>query len=91
MQIVIDIPEQLISELNDDNYNAIIKWYDSTLYHAIKTGTVLPEGHGRLIDISKYENNFFNVAISYDDGSHIHEKYTSELPTIIEADKEKEE
>lgn len=49
MQIVIDIPEKLISEIDDENYSSVISWYDTTLYCAIKDGTPLPKGRGRLI------------------------------------------
>lgn len=53
---------------------------------AIINGKPLPKEYGRLIDISEYENNYFNVSISYDDGNHIYEIYTREIPSIIEAD-----
>ena len=53
------------------------------LREAFKNGKPLPKGHGRLIDISEYEK-YFNTAITYDDGNHIHVVYTNIIPTIIE-------
>lgn len=89
MQIVIDISE--------NTYNLIAKGeenrdfvYKSDLMRAILEGTLLPKGHGRLVDISEYEE-YFNTAISYDDGDAIHLVYTNNIPTIIDADKESEE
>ena len=55
---------------------------------AVAKGTPLPKGHGRLIDVGKYEKEYSNVEIQYDDGNHIHSIYTDTIPTIIEADKE---
>lgn len=53
MQIVIDISDELknkIDACDDDSYSSIIRWYDTTLYDAIRNGTSLPKGHGDLID-----------------------------------------
>ena len=76
MKIVIDISE---TPKNDHE-----RW-------VLSHGTPLPKGHGRLIDIGKYEKEYFNVKIQYDDGNHIHSVYTNMIPTIIEADKESED
>ena len=53
VELVIKIPKTLISELDDDNYQSVISWYDTTLYCAIKDGIVLTKGHGDLIDKNK--------------------------------------
>jgi len=53
IELVIKIPEELknkIDNANEDNYSFYIRWFETTLYCAIKNGTSLPEGHGRLID-----------------------------------------
>ena len=47
IELVVKIPEEIINEINDENYQRIIWWYDTTLYRAIKDGTPLPKGHGR--------------------------------------------
>lgn len=69
MKLVIDISEEdyeYIKNSNDMNFNAI------------KNGTPLPKGHGRLIDADELleEINQFDY---YDN--------VREAPTIIEADK----
>jgi len=87
MQVVIDIPENIYNMvMNSGTYGC----YRFNSTKAIREGTPLPEGHGRLVDISEYEDNYFNTAIRYDDGNRIHEKYTNVLQTIIEAVKESE-
>ena len=50
VELAIKIPEELFSKIDDENYQSVISWYDTTLYCAIKDGIVLPKGHGRLID-----------------------------------------
>lgn len=52
MQIVIDIPKELINKIDDENYQSIISWYATMLYCAIKKSIVLRK-HGRLIDADK--------------------------------------
>lgn len=49
IELVIKIPEELLSKIDDENYQSVISWYDTTLYRAIKDGTPLPKGHGRII------------------------------------------
>ena len=94
---------QLVIEISDDIYKALKdsevvlngfrsgKTFFRKVRYAIANGTPLPKGHGRLIDISEYEKNYFNVAIEYDDGDRTHSIYTSGIPTIIPADKENKE
>lgn len=90
MQIVIKIDDNLYTRLFDngvDNYDDAVD-----MAKAIRKGTPLPKGHGRLIDeqsiidrfkpIEKFEHwrigldGLFNVL--------------SDAPTILEADKESE-
>ena len=56
---------------------------------AVKNGTPLPKGHGRLIDADEiqFENNDFDT---YSDYSRAFDAIDN-APTIIEADKESEE
>ena len=85
MRIVIDIPDEAYEMLKNKQV------LDNIAESIIANGTPLPKGHGRLIDISEYEKNYFNVAIEYDDGDRTHSIYTSGIPTIIPADKENKE
>ena len=43
MRMMIDIPEQLISEIDDENYQSIISWFDTSLYCAIENGIPLEQ------------------------------------------------
>lgn len=87
MQIVIDIPEELVSKLDDDNYQSVISWYDTTLYDAIQNAAPLPKGHGRLIDVNNLEPD--TEWDYYEDGFISYSRNQIEYAhTIIEADKE---
>ena len=91
MQIVIDIPEE--------EYEEIINSEDCGLHiltRAIAKGTPLPKGHGRLIDISKIEedriekdNPIIYLTIDGNCTEAISLDYLNNLPTIIKADMEK--
>ena len=86
MQIVIDIPEELISEIDDENYQSTISRYDTALYCAIKDGTPLPKGRGRLIyadDIALIDEQFYIPSDYY-----VAESAINDAPTIIEATEE---
>lgn len=92
MQIVIDIDEgimQGIIEGKGDKPREIVRSFQATIADAIKNGTPLPKGHGRLGDLdalqkevsswgmNDYEPSDFTYAIDQAD-------------TIIEADKKYE-
>lgn len=82
MQIVIDIPEELknkIDNANEDNYKTYLWWFETTLYCAIKNGTPLPKGHGRLIDADALNRKDVNCA-------NIPMNFIDDAPAIIEAD-----
>ena len=83
MKVIIDIPDHIYRTLIETGKYG---YYAFDAKKAIKKGKTLPKNHGRLIDISEYEN-YFNTAITYDDGDHIHSVYTNMIPTIIEADR----
>ena len=50
MQIVIDIPEEIKAVIDKNGTNEIVS---ETLWQAVKKGTPLPKGHGRLIILSE--------------------------------------
>lgn len=95
MQIVIDIPEELknkIDNANEDNYRAYLWWFETTLYYAIKNGTVLPKGYGKLIDADAFAICGEYLEKLY--GSDFYWEFKKQLdkqPTIIEADKTERE
>lgn len=90
MQIVIDIDEEYIKQI--DRIRFLIGGKEDrslqiNVINAIKNGTPLPKGHGRLIDADKLEldadwNDYYDGYIAYS------ESMIKYAPTIIEADKE---
>lgn len=85
MQIVIDIPEEIYKKTQNDVY--VI--YDK-MYHAIKNGTPLPKGHGRLIDADELYGDFIDGTEGYDCNTWNRIEIgdiIEDAPTIIEADK----
>ena len=84
MKIVIDIDENLYTRLFDngvDNYDDAVD-----MAKAIRKGTPLPKGHGRIIDESKIE-----VCEWVDVLEESYPKASTDAPTIIEAYKESED
>ena len=90
MEIVINIPDEL--------YNKYVSVYLSrgngktityNLLKAIKNGTPLPKGHGRIVDISPLEFKIGDEDAYGTEYSNVDFYYELiALPTIIEADKE---
>ena len=89
IELVIKIPENL--------YKATINGLDANeiwdLRLAVKKGTPLPKGHGRLIDVDKLELDYEWSEYETDTGQLIvdgYQAYSStqieSAPTIIEAD-----
>ena len=78
MKLIIDIPEEIYNDIKND------EWIDTEPIHnmvnAIKNGTQLPKGHGRLID----ENDLWFEDI--DNISCVTQRDVENAPTIIEAD-----
>lgn len=85
---------ELVIKIDEEQYEHIkhMTMYEVKDYHAlmydicerIKNGTLLPKGHGRLIDadaINRKDVNCANVPMNFIDTAH----------TIIEADKENTE
>ena len=79
MQIIIDIPEEQYIKICDEPC--------TELALAVRNGTPLPKGHGRLIDADEiqFENAEFDT---YGDYSRAFDAI-DEAETIIEADKER--
>ena len=88
MQIIIDITDDIYTELTKTGENEINLGILLALREAVRQGTTLPKGHGRLIDadayIDKHEECGWLDDITVDEFNAI-------TPTIIEADKEQEE
>lgn len=97
---------ELVIKVPEEEYRWIMK-SEKTVFadvaskecmlHAIKNGTPLPKGHGRLIDIGKIDEDRIdsdNPVISLTIGGEYIEAvsldYLNNLPTIIEADNEGE-
>ena len=86
MKVVIDILDELYQEAVE-KVRGDYPYYESfELHKAIRSGTPLPKGHGRLIDADEiqFENNEFDT---YGDYSMAFDTIDY-APTIIEADKE---
>lgn len=58
MQIVIDIPERIVINIKDYCGMSIAEAKEilPIILNAIHNGTLIPEGHGRLIDADALEN-----------------------------------
>jgi hypothetical protein len=79
MKIVIDIPEAIIKDAKDSP-NYYPSYLFEKIWKAVAKGTVLPKGHGRLIDESQITGTF-----TWDNGY-----IECFAPTIIEADRSEE-
>ena len=96
MQIVIDIEEKIFEELTkyDEPIPSGNHLYNSAL-SSIYNGVPLPEHHGRLVDISKIDedrmesdNPIMYLTINGQYIEAISLDYLNDLPTIIEAEDE---
>lgn len=84
-----DIAQGIIDGENDAPRN-IVRSFQATIADAIKNGTPLPKGCGRLIDAREYENS---IRKHYFDNATVircTEIALGNAQTIIEADKENE-
>ena len=90
MRIVIDIPEEDYILATKEDFSAI--YNGNHIAKAIKNGTPLPKGHGRLIEITnQLEQELFTFTrytgideCPYESATLI----TDNAPTVLEADKE---
>ena len=79
MQIVINIPEEVIKAIQNG------KDYRYDIHTAIAQGIPLPKGHGRLIDEKIAYKKFYSRCLA-----KVATEVFTETPTIIEADAESE-
>ena len=96
IELVIKIPEVFYEALNQLNIvscgRSNGKTFPLVLFNAIKNGTVLPKGHGRLIDADAFAIRGEYLEKLY--GSDFYWEFKKQLdkqPTIIEVDKEESE
>ena len=76
MQIVIDIPEEIINMCKDNKVTTV-----KLSAEYFRNGTPLPKGHGRLIDADRLPLNDI-------DNANYGSNYIRIAPTVLEADKE---
>jgi hypothetical protein len=84
MEIVIEIDENLYTRLFDngvDNYDDAVD-----MAKAIRKGTPLPKGHGRLKDVDRFESHDEYIGQGFT--KSVYKDDIDNAPTIIEADKE---
>lgn len=90
IELVIKIPEEIYKNIQGEKF-----WLDSGLtlsnaYDFIKNGTVLPKGHGRLIDADDIKSYFSDREGGDFTAFHFYDTVEN-APTIIEADKAERE
>lgn len=76
MQVVIDVPNWLYSAIQEHKEPV----YSQSLGDAVRDGTPLPKGHGKLIDVTKVGTTNFRVL-----------EALMKAPTIIGADRAESE
>jgi hypothetical protein len=92
IELVIKMPEEVYkSIINGKNYIS----YQEYVEGAIKNGTPLPKGHGRIVDVGKidedridHDNPIIYLTINGEYIEAVSLDYLNSLSTIIEADKE---
>ena len=103
MKYIIELPKEVKEKFDnatkDDIYGSYYD-YNSVIGNAIKNGTPLPKGHGRLIDADELSKRLINASMFYRgktadmfdtrfaDGLREADIKLSEAPTVVEADKE---
>lgn len=75
-----DIAQGIIDGENDAPRN-IVRAFQATIADAIKNGTPLPKGHGRLVDADRLYDDFEYADYDF-------EETLEYAPTVIEADEE---
>lgn len=88
---------ELVIKIPEEEYEMIVNSEDCglhTLTRAVAHGTLLPKGHGRIVDIGKIEKDkieSYNPLIYLTVGGEFIEAinldYLNSLPTIIDTDK----
>ncbi len=101
MQIVIDIPESTYKVFKNLSKIIGVLVYEKDilmLIKAVKNGTPLPKGHGRLIDVDALPQEDKDITVKSIlkpgtiacVGAITLQEYINSLPTIIEAESEAE-
>ena len=92
MQIVINIDDEDYDDITLTGENTINIGVLLDLREAVRNGTPLPKGHGKLIDADAMKKHYpimendFGMVFN----EHLHKELDNE-PTIIEADRSEEE
>ena len=86
MKVIIDLQEEDYNTIINSLYYIPKQAMEMRVVEAIKVGTVLPEGHGDLIDRDKLHL----VAMVHDSEAKRIIGEINKAPTVIEADKEAE-
>ena len=90
MKIVIDIPNELYKGIEERDGSLETEYVCDELMKAVDNGTVLPKGHGRLIDVdaaTKDINAFMDAFGIYTDNMGKYNVVCA-APIVIEADKD---
>lgn len=87
MELVIKIPEEQYNVIKSDLYNTFSAEMKEWGLEAIRNGTSLPKGHGRLIDENDIEWARHQEERNYIDYYVVDWEDIRKAPTIIEADK----
>lgn len=90
MKIVIDIPQGLKIDFENENWTALTC---AEMKNALMHGTPLPKDHGRLVDADALKLTQHDIYVESINYRHrcISVENVDEAPTIIEADKEESE
>ena len=93
VEVVVKIPKDEYGYMiaNPLRYNVCDD--EKLLYNYIKNGTVLPKGHGRLIDADEVSKGKFHFECECDCAVCSHSRncecdLINSIPTVIEADKD---
>lgn len=91
MQIVIDIPKEQYSLIMQSHRSGVARFIDKeAMMYAIKNGTLLPRGHGRLIDADELLKHKQIIGTSnYCEYNVVYVETVNNARPIIEADKRK--
>ena len=79
MKLIIDIPKEMYNDIKSGKDG-----YSNYVHTAIRNGTPLPKGHGRLIDSDSLWNAYHDLDYDFYEAFDLAE-------TIIEADKSESE
>ena len=87
MKLVIEIDEEVIEHAKEHSEDSNDEW---VAMRAIANGTIIPKGHGELIDREQALNECYRITVDGDVFEVVQYETLLGVPTIIEADKESE-